>query len=54
MSRRGVLVGPLLGWTRLWINLQSREGTADGALSKSISILGTEKETRFEGIAKTG
>lgn len=51
MSRRRILFDPLLGWTQLLINLWSREDTADGALSKHISIPGTERKTRLEGIA---
>lgn len=54
MNRRRILFDPLLGWTQLLINLWSREDTADGALSKYISIPGTERKTRLEGIAKTG
>lgn len=54
MGRSEILVDPLLGWTQLLINSQSSEDTSDGALSNYISIPDTERETRFEGIAKTG
>lgn len=54
VGRSEILVDPLLGWTQLLINSQSSEDTSDGALSNYISIPDTERETRFEGIAKTG
>lgn len=36
------------------VNSWSKENTTDDALSEHICILGTKRETRFEGIAKTG